>query len=246
MAQSRAARNPSACSADASTLETVKNIPVTRSQQAVLTALRDQPDLVDIEALARHLGRHPNTLREHLLALLDAGLIVRHAAPPDGRGRPRWLYGSAETSDVDENAELAASLAWRLAHRARDPLGAAREVSRHWARQIVERYRVLRRPTARAARAQVVEVLDGLGYAPVPDTALDRVALMRCPLLQVAKDVPDVVCNVHLGLVEELLEVSGADRRRATLMPFAAPGRCDLRLMAPATDDVRRAAVPFR
>jgi predicted ArsR family transcriptional regulator len=119
-------------------------------------------------------------------------------------------------------------------------------VSRHWARQIVERYRVLRQPTARAARAQVVEVLDGLGYDPVPDEALDRVALMRCPLLQVAKDVPDVVCNVHLGLVEELLEVSGGDRRRATLTPFAAPGRCDLRLMAPATDDVRRAAVPSR
>lgn len=224
----------------------MKNNPVTRSQQAVLTALRDQPDLVDIEALARHLGRHPNTLREHLVALLDAGLIVRHAAPPDGRGRPRWLYGSAQHADVDENAELAASLAWRLAHRARDPLAAAREVSRHWARQIIERYRVVRQPTARSARAQVVEILDGLGYDPVPDRAFDKVALMRCPLLQVAKDVPEVVCNVHLGLVEELLETSGGDSRRATLTPFAAPGQCDLRLMAPANDEVRRAAVPSR
>jgi predicted ArsR family transcriptional regulator len=224
----------------------VKNNPVTRSQRVVLTALRDQPDLVDIEALARHLGRHPNTLREHLVALLDAGLIVRHAAPADGRGRPRWLYASAQSADVDENAELAASLAWRLAHRARDPLAAAREVSRHWARQIVERYHVIRQPTARAARAQVLDVLDGLGYDPVPDRTLDRVALMRCPLLQVAKDVPEVVCNVHLGLVEELLEASGGDARRATLTPFAAPGRCDLRLMAPATDEVRRAAVPSR
>jgi predicted ArsR family transcriptional regulator len=224
----------------------VKNNQVTRSQQAVLTALRDQPDLVDIEALARHLGRHPNTLREHLVALLDAGLIVRHAAPADGRGRPRWLYGSAQHADVDENAELAASLAWRLAHRTRDPLAATREVSRHWAGQIIDRYRVVRQPSARAARAQVVEVLDGLGYDPVPDQALDKVALMRCPLLQVAKDVPEVVCNVHLGLVEELLEASGGDARRATLTPFAAPGRCDLRLMAPAADGVRRAAVPSR
>jgi predicted ArsR family transcriptional regulator len=231
---------------DASTLETVKNIPVTRSQQAVLTALRDQPDLVDIEALARHLGRHPNTLREHLVGLLRAGLIVRHAAPAGGRGRPRWLYGCAETADVDENAELAAALAWRLARRARDPLAAARDVSRRWAGQIAERYAVSRQPTARVARAQVVEVMDGLGYDPVPDAALDRVALMRCPLLQVAKEVPEVVCNVHLGLVEELLEASGGDRRRVTLTPFAAPGRCDLRLMAPVTEEVRRAVVPSR
>jgi predicted ArsR family transcriptional regulator len=222
----------------------VKNIPVTRSQQAVLTALRDQPDLVDIEALARHLGRHPNTLREHLVGLLEAGLIVRYAAPADGRGRPRWLYGTSDAAEVDENAELAASLAWQLARRSRDPLSAAREVSRRWARQIAERYRVVRQPSARAARAQVVEVMDGLGYEPAADRSLDRVALNRCPLLQVAKDVPEVVCNVHLGLVEELLEVSGGDRRRVTLTPFAAPGRCDLRLMAPATDEVRRAAVP--
>jgi predicted ArsR family transcriptional regulator len=222
----------------------VKNIPVTRSQQAVLTALRAQPDLVDIEALAQHLGRHPNTLREHLVGLLDAGLIVRYAAPPDGRGRPRWLYRTAEVEEVDENAELAASLAWQLARRSRDPLSAARQVSRRWARQIAERYRMIRQSSARAARAQVVEVIDGLGYEPVPDRALDRVALMRCPLLQVAKDVPEVVCNVHLGLVEELVEISGGDRTRVTLTPFSAPGRCDLRLMAPPTDEVRRAAVP--
>ena len=31
-----------------------------------------------------------------------------------------------------------------------------------------------------------------------------------------------MVCNVHLGLVEELLEVSGGDRRRATLRPSRA------------------------
>jgi sodium transport system ATP-binding protein len=39
----------------------------------VLTALRDQPDMVEIEALARHLGRHPNTLRDHLRALRGEG-----------------------------------------------------------------------------------------------------------------------------------------------------------------------------
>jgi predicted ArsR family transcriptional regulator len=219
---------------DASRIKTVKNNPLTRSQQAVLAALRDQPDLVDIDALARHLGRHPNTLREHLVALVDAGLVVRHAAPVDGRGRPRWLYGTTVTPAVDENAELAAALAWRLAHRERDPLGAARDVSRHWAANIVARQDLRRQPTPRAARAQVVAVLDDLGYAPKPDARVDRVALTRCPLLQVASDVPEVVCNVHLGLVEELLDVSGADPSRATLRPFAEPGACSLRLLAPS------------
>jgi predicted ArsR family transcriptional regulator len=239
-------------------MKSVKNNRLTRSQQVVFDALRDQPDLVDIEALARHLGRHANTLRDHLAALVAAGLIVRHQAPAEGRGRPRWLYGTAEPGSVDENAELAAALAWRLAHRSRDPLAATREVSRHWAGQIVERLELSRQPTAREGRAQVVRALDELGYAPQPDARLDKVGLTRCPLLQVAKDVPEVVCNVHLGLVEELLDVSGADRSRATLKPFARPGVCALRLLAPAdadpgaagkrleTREVRRAVVPSR
>jgi predicted ArsR family transcriptional regulator len=227
-------------------MKTVKNNRLTRVQQAVLAALRDQPDLVEIEALARHLGRHPNTLRDHLAALLEAGLVVRYPAPSEGRGRPRWLYGTAEQGAVDENAELAASLAWRLAHREPDPLAATREVSRRWAGQIVSRLGLTRRRTPRAGRTQVVQVLADLGYAPEPDARVDRVALTRCPLLQVASDVPEVVCNVHLGLVEELLEVSGADSSRASLAPFAAPGHCALRLMAPASEELRRAVVPSR
>jgi predicted ArsR family transcriptional regulator len=229
-------------------MKTVKNNRLTRSQQAVLAALRDQPDLVGLEALARHLGRHPNTLRDHVSALLDAGLVVRHQAPSDGRGRPRWLYGVAGPVTVDDNAELAAALAWRIAHRERDPLAAIRDVSRHWAGQIVARMGLTRRRTAREGRTQVVDALDELGYAPEADARVDRVALTRCPLLQVANDVPDVVCNVHLGLVEELLEASGADPTRATLTPFAAPGMCALRLMAPPRSGpgVRRVAVPSR
>ena len=46
-----------------------------------------------------------------------------------------------------------------------------------------------------------MEVLEEMGYAPQPDARIDRVALTRCPLLQVASNVPEVVCNVHLGLV---------------------------------------------
>jgi predicted ArsR family transcriptional regulator len=224
----------------------VKNNRPTRVQQIVLEALRDQPDLVEIEALARHLGRHPNTVREHLVPLLDAGLVVRHAAPSDGRGRPRWLYGAAGPAEVDENAELAAAMAWRVAHHERDTLAATREVARHWAQRIVGRLGLTRRPTPRAGREQVVAALDDLGYAPQPDGRFDRVPLTRCPLLQVASDVPEVVCNVHLGLIEELLDTSGADPARATLVPFASPGVCALRLLAPAGTSTSGVEIPLR
>jgi len=229
-------------------MKTVKNnqllqAQLTRAQQAVLAVLRNQPDLVDIDAIARHLGKHPNTLRDHLSALTSAGFVERHQAPADGRGRPRWLYGTVEPVEVDDNAELAAALAWRVAHRSRNPLTASRDVSRRWARQIVARRGLLPRRTAREGRAQVVEVLDEMGYAPQSDGRVDKVSLTRCPLLQVAHDVPEVVCNVHLGLVQELLQASGADPDRATLTPFAAPGACALRLFAPPVEAGRSAGI---
>jgi predicted ArsR family transcriptional regulator len=229
-------------------MKTVKNTrlskkQLTRAQQAVLAVLRDQPDLVDIEAIARHLGKHPNTLRDHLAALTSAGLVERHQAPADGRGRPRWLYGTAAAAEADENAELAAALAWRVAHRSRNPLAASRDVSRRWARQVIARRGLARRRTAREGRVQVVQVLEEMGYAPLPDGRVDKVSLTRCPLLQVASNVPEVVCNVHLGLVQELLEVSGADPDRATLTPFSAPGVCALRLLAPTAEAARSAGV---
>ena len=218
---------------DACSIPTVKNSRLTRSQQAVLDALRDQPDLVEMEALARYLGRHPNTLRDHLAALLGADLVVRYKAPSEGRGRPRWRYGAAGPAEVDENAEFAAALAWRVAHREPDPLAATREVARRWADDVITRLGLTRRQTPRAGREQVVFALDELGYAPRADDRVDVVELTRCPMLQVASDVPEVVCTVHVGLAEELLGASGADPTRVTLKPFASPGVCTLRLLTP-------------
>ena len=215
---------------------------LSRAQQVVLDALRDQPDLVEIEALGRRVGRHPNTLRDHLAVLVGLGLVERQQAPTQGRGRPRWLYAATGPAEVDENAELAAALAWRLAHKEKDPLAATREVSRHWAGEIVVRMELEPQRTPKTGRAQVVAVLDELGYAPRPDTRIDRVSLTRCPLLRAASTVPEIVCNVHRGLIAELLGVSGADPERVTLQPFAQPGACALRLLAP----VSTAAAPSR
>ena len=67
---------------------------------------------------------------------------------------------------------------------------------------------------------------------PEPDDDCDEVVLHRCPLLAAARRFPDVVCQVHLGMVQSVLEAEGADPDRAELTPFTAPGECRLRLLA--------------
>src|SRR3546814_19925983 len=52
------------------------------------------------------------------------------------------------------------------------------------------------------------------------------VRLTRCPLLETAKEFPDVVCGVHLGIVRGALEEYGGDSERTDLFAFSEPGAC--------------------
>ncbi|MFE4464666.1 helix-turn-helix transcriptional regulator [Oerskovia sp. NPDC056781] len=83
---------------------------------------------------------------------------------------------------------------------------------------------------ARAARHEVVSLLDRLGFAPRADDDAASVALTRCPLLEAAYRNPEVVCAVHLGLAQGALERLGAPREGTSLLPFAEPGACRLHL----------------
>ncbi|WP_082609157.1 metalloregulator ArsR/SmtB family transcription factor [Oerskovia sp. Root918] len=83
---------------------------------------------------------------------------------------------------------------------------------------------------ASAARHEVVDLLDRLGFAPRADDDAASVALTRCPLLEAAYRNPEVVCAVHLGLAQGALERLGAPREGTSLLPFAEPGACRLHL----------------
>jgi predicted ArsR family transcriptional regulator len=75
-----------------------------------------------------------------------------------------------------------------------------------------------------------VAVLDELGFAPEGDRDNAVVRLTRCPLLDTARRFPDVVCAVHLGIVQGALEEYDADPGSAELYPFSEPGACRLHL----------------
>jgi predicted ArsR family transcriptional regulator len=90
----------------------------------------------------------------------------------------------------------------------------------------------------------VVGLLDELGFAPAADAQATTVALRRCPLLDAAREHPQVVCQVHLGIVRGALEHLDGDPGPTDLLPFAEPGACrlhlDTRLLAGRRPDERR------
>ena len=209
----------------------------------LLEALREQPDPVEIGALAVLTGRHPNTLREHLDWLVSAGLVVRHAATPRGRGRPAWLYEALGPRPTTEDyPELAASLAWSLGGQEKDATAQAREAGRRWGRDLSGERGATPQPSVEEARRQAVSLLGELGFTPEIDESASRVRLTRCPLLQAAHVNREVVCTLHVGLVQGALEQYGAADEPVDLVPFAEPGAC-LLTFSDGTDD---AALPAR
>ena len=199
----------------------------------MLEVLDERGEPLSLAALAKATGLHVNTLREHLDALADAGLVRRERAPVAGRGRPAWLYSAVPDDElpggVAEYAGLASALAETIEQTSSSPRRDAIDAGMRWGRQLATERGPVRGSEA-DARRRVVQLLDGLGFAPQPDARHAVVRLTRCPLLEAARRHPEIVCGVHLGIVRGALEMYGGETERADLLAFGEPGACVLDL----------------
>lgn len=210
-------------------------VPLSPQRARVLELLQRSASSVTVESLAKRSGLHPNTARKHLEGLVARGLATRSPAPIVGRGRPGWEYtaalGQAEPDHrVRDYAGLAGALAAHISRTSSDPEADALDAGDTWGRSLVTD---LSAGSPAHARRQVVGLLARLGFDPSGDARGTRVRLRRCPLLDVARAQPDIVCPLHLGLVRGALAELGGDPQRAHLRPFAEPGACLLHLNDP-------------
>lgn len=189
-----------------------------------------------VETLARLIGSHSNTIREHLATLISAGVVERRQAPPTGRGRPRWHYLPTHASRSESAAYegLAISLVAQLERVANDPRGAAIEAGEHWGADLAEHT-----DADDGIRRRVLTVLDQLGFDPDPQLADGRVRLRSCPMLGAAEQHPDVVCSVHLGVVRGVVRSAGGNPDDVELLSFYEPDACHLRIHGAVDDRVR-------
>jgi predicted ArsR family transcriptional regulator len=76
--------------------------------------------------------------------------------------------------------------------------------------------------------ARLVSLLGELGFDPDLQVSADRqqVGLRHCPFLEVAQSHPQIVCPVHLGLMQGAMTAWGAPVTVNRLEPFAEPDLC--------------------
>ena len=198
--------------------------------------------------LARATGLHENTAREHLARLVADGYAVRAPEHRTARGRPRMLYRSASADDVRRDPQAMSRLEESIGQVAltkvllegfgRD-LGPTRQAARAAGRALTGpggpfEPRVDPEPPASDPAGRQLDALEGhlsrLGFDPVRDDAHLRIDLWRCPFLELARERPEVVCSVHLGLAAGVLETAGGPVTADRLQPFVGREHCVLHL----------------
>jgi predicted ArsR family transcriptional regulator len=198
----------------------------------------DQP--VSIAAVAAELDLHVNTAREHLDRLVSAGLARRTRLAPSGRGRPGWGYTPSprHSPAAAEYVTLARVLADHVAERGGDVPGDMEALGRRWGHSLADADHAADHAADEQPDDTVVRFLGDLGFDPdiSARTPAVRVRLRRCPILEVARQRPEVVCQVHRGIVEGILEARDSPRD-VSLLPFAEPGACLLHLSPPSDRD---------
>lgn len=185
-----------------------ENPTTVTTRERVATALRGAPGGLDAQELAERLDVHPNTVRWHLAALAEEGLVSSAPVAGPGRGRPRVVYRAAPAGD--EYRLLATVLSTTLGTRA-DGSTLCERAGREWGRYLVPRRLPLAQPTDDEARATVMGLLAERGFDP--EATDDAIRMRRCPFHDLAEDRPEIVCAVHKGLIDGALAELGSELR---------------------------------
>ena len=211
-------------------------------RQQVLDAIQRAPEPMGASEIANRIGVHTNTVRFHLGALVGDGIVERVPDTPSGPGRPRAAYraraGLARGSARRYRA-LAEILLGHLSATSDDPAAAATAAGLAWGAHLVPRPGPFHKITRDDAVHRLTAMLADLDFAPEPVAGdhgpPDRIRLRHCPFLELAEPHRDLVCPLHLGLMQGALTELRAPVAVTALTPFAEATAC-LAHLTPSPD----------
>ena len=208
------------------------DVAVGARRAEVLARLREAEGPLSVQQVALQTGLHVNTARFHLGGLVGDGLAERAAEARDLPGRPRILYTARTEVLGPRSYGFLAEMLTGLVASLYDAGPAAVETGRACGRHLVDRPTPSQRVDANDATARLNRVLDSIGFQPEVSPGSDGIEiwLRHCQFREVAQRHSDVVCTMHLGLIEGVLAELRAPLEAQSLEPWVAPGLCVARL----------------
>jgi predicted ArsR family transcriptional regulator len=201
-------------------------------RDGILQLLRDSPSPRSIASLADELGVHENTIRFHLDSLIRAGRVEQVSRGQSaGPGRPPILFLATRRMDPagPTNYRLLATILTAYLASGRDPAATAKRLGRSFGPSLVDQRAAAGRPSKERSVADLVDVLDDLGFKPERPKGprAKEIRLRHCPFNAVVdRQGGDVVCAVHLGLMQGALSAMRAPVTVDRLDPFVEPDLC--------------------
>ena len=170
-----------------------------------------------IGELCEATGLHQNTVREHLQRLIEGGYVIATIEHRTTRGRPRTLYSAATGAP-----------------------GASSPVARDKAKAAARRGDLMRRMLPGAASDlsdaalyqldALVEHLEESGFEPVVDDVRLTVDLSPCPHAAGRPEDRPMLCQVHLGLMQGVLNEAAGPLSADCVQTSGSPADCTVRL----------------
>ncbi len=203
------------------------------TRHAIYRAVTDTPEPIDVATLTARFRLNHNAIRQHLAKLCAAGLVTEEIAPHHGRGRPRLQYRPAIAADTDWGIsspyEALSLMLLELVRSGQTPREVGAEAGRRLAADLPTTTDPVDRLEINASRQ---------GFEPRRTTTRSSIDLIlgRCPFQTAASAVPEVVCELHRGLVEGIAEATGGAVEVTDLIardPRRAGCRLKLRRAAP-------------
>ena len=123
-----------------------------------------------------------------------------------------------------------------LAATVPDPAATATALGRTWGPALMDSVPHRSTTSRTAALTRVVDVLADLGFEPEPVAGprAKEIRLRHCPFLDLVDDHADVICSVHLGLMQGALASLNTTVTVERLTPFAEPNLCVAHLASTA------------
>jgi predicted ArsR family transcriptional regulator len=208
-------------------------LPLGRRRAEVLDLLRAAGSPLSVQDVADQVGLHVNSARFHLDALVEAGLAARAPRARSTPGRPSMAYqavdGGVAAAGQRHFRLLAEMLTSLVAGMLPDPGQAATQAGREWGRYLTEPPAPYQRLSAGEAIERLTATLEDIGFAPDPadgEAPPSVLRLRQCPFREVAEGHQDVVCALHLGLMQGALAQMRAPVTSGRLEPFIEPSLC--------------------
>jgi predicted ArsR family transcriptional regulator len=202
------------------------------TRYAIYLELARSPVPLSTAEIAAELGLHPNTVRPHLERMRDVGLLSIEVDNRGTVGRPQHRYSlaaDAPSLGLEPAAyPLLAALLANVAALFGPDADAVADIARDHGRRRGEARRTKAASCAEAVQAELAE----LGFDPesAEDGHVTTIAFTRCPFRPLAEAFPELVCHLHRGMVEGMVDVLGGEVARFGTLEDREPCQVDLAL----------------